>query len=49
MLEHLGAEACACHRRGVDRVLAEPMLRMRDLGSSAGMQACAKAVAQALD
>ncbi|HEX3938773.1 MAG TPA: tartrate dehydrogenase [Xanthobacteraceae bacterium] len=49
MLEHLGeAEAAAAIVKAVERVLAEPKLRTRDLGGAADTAMCGKAVAEAL-
>ncbi|WP_108661226.1 tartrate dehydrogenase [Acuticoccus kandeliae] len=49
MLEHLGhAEAAASILTGIERVLAEPALRTRDLGGKADTETCGKAVADAL-
>ena len=49
MLEHLGeTEAAAAIVKAIERVLAEPKLRTRDLGGAAGTVACGKAVAEAL-
>jgi tartrate dehydrogenase/decarboxylase/D-malate dehydrogenase len=49
MLDHLGeAEAGAGILGAIERVLAEPKLRTRDLGGSANTVACGKAVAEAL-
>ena len=49
MLEHLGErEASAAIVRAIEKVLAEPKLRTRDLRGSANTAACGKAVAQAL-
>ncbi|UOM37283.1 tartrate dehydrogenase [Acuticoccus sp. I52.16.1] len=49
MLEHLGhADAAAGIVTAIERVLAEPGLRTRDLGGAAGTQACGKAIADAL-
>jgi len=49
MLEHLGeAEASAAILKAVEKVLAEPKLRTRDLGGAADTVACGKAVAAAL-
>jgi tartrate dehydrogenase/decarboxylase / D-malate dehydrogenase len=49
MLEHLGeAEAAAAIVAAIERVLAEPALRTRDLKGSADTEACGKAVADAL-
>jgi tartrate dehydrogenase/decarboxylase/D-malate dehydrogenase len=49
MLEHLGErEAAAEIVAGVERVLAERMLRTRDLGGNADTVTCGKAVAEAL-
>jgi tartrate dehydrogenase/decarboxylase / D-malate dehydrogenase len=49
MLEHLGEhEAAAEIVRGIERVLAERVLRTRDLGGNAGTQECGKAVEDAL-
>ena len=49
MLDHLGhAEAAAAMVAAIERVLAEPALRTRDLGGTADTVACGKAVADAL-
>jgi tartrate dehydrogenase/decarboxylase / D-malate dehydrogenase len=49
MLEHLGeTEAAAGIVKAIERVLAEPKLRTRDLGGFADTVACGKAVAEAL-
>jgi tartrate dehydrogenase/decarboxylase/D-malate dehydrogenase len=49
MLEHLGeAEASTAIVKAIERVLAEPKLRTRDLGGTANTAACGKAVAEAL-
>jgi tartrate dehydrogenase/decarboxylase/D-malate dehydrogenase len=49
MLEHLGeTEAAAAIVKAVEKVLAEPKLRTRDLGGAADTVACGKAVADAL-
>jgi tartrate dehydrogenase/decarboxylase/D-malate dehydrogenase len=49
MLEHLGeSEASAAIVRAIERVLAEPKLRTRDLGGPADTVTCGKAVAAAL-
>ncbi|WP_353476102.1 tartrate dehydrogenase (plasmid) [Salipiger sp. H15] len=49
MLEHLGhPEAAAEIVAAIERVLAEPALRTRDLGGSADTQTCGRAVADAL-
>ncbi|WP_445679386.1 tartrate dehydrogenase [Radicibacter daui] len=49
MLEHLGhREAAAGIVSAIERVLAEPKLRTRDLGGSADTVACGKAIADAL-
>src|SRR5487761_900629 len=49
MLEHLGeADASAAIVKAIERVLAEPKLRTRDLGGAANTAACGKAVADAL-
>ena len=49
MLEHLGeAEAAKAIVRAIEAVLAEPKLRTRDLGGTAGTEACGKAIAEAL-
>jgi tartrate dehydrogenase/decarboxylase/D-malate dehydrogenase len=46
MLEHLGeTEAAAALVRGIERTLAQPSLRTRDLGGQADTQTCGKAVA----
>jgi tartrate dehydrogenase/decarboxylase / D-malate dehydrogenase len=50
MLEHLGeAEAAAAIVAAIERVLAEPAGRTRDLRGSADTQGCGRAVAEALD
>jgi len=49
MLDHLGhAEAAAGIVTAIERVLAEPALRTRDLGGKADTVACGKAIADAL-
>ena len=49
MLEHLGEkEAAAAIVTAIEKVLAEPKLRTRDLGGTANTVACGKAVAAAL-
>nr|WP_265502955.1 tartrate dehydrogenase [Paracoccus beibuensis] len=49
MLEHLGhAEAAAGIVAAIERVLAEPALRTRDLGGAADTVTCGKAIADAL-
>jgi tartrate dehydrogenase/decarboxylase / D-malate dehydrogenase len=49
MLEHLGeGEASAAIVRAIERVLAEPKLRTRDLGGAADTVACGKAVAEVI-
>src|SRR5580700_485464 len=49
MLEHLGEpDAAAAIVKAVERVLAEPKLRTRDLGGAADTVACGKAVADLL-
>jgi len=49
MLEHLGeTEAASAIVKAVERVLAEPKLRTRDLGGAANTIECGKAVADAL-
>ncbi|MCB2100180.1 MAG: tartrate dehydrogenase [Rhodobacterales bacterium] len=49
MLDHLGhGEAAAAMVAAIERVLAEPALRTRDLGGTADTVACGKAVADAL-
>jgi tartrate dehydrogenase/decarboxylase/D-malate dehydrogenase len=49
MLEHLGeSDASAAIVRAIERVLAEPKLRTRDLGGPADTVTCGKAVAAAL-
>jgi tartrate dehydrogenase/decarboxylase / D-malate dehydrogenase len=49
MLDHLGeAEAAAAIVRGIERTLAEPTLRTRDLGGQASLEACGRAVAEAI-
>lgn len=49
MLEHLGhPQAAADILSAIERVLAEPALRTRDLGGSADTRACGEAIAAAL-
>src|SRR5690242_1583930 len=49
LLEHLGeADASAAIVKAVERVLAEPKLRTRDLGGAADTVTCGKAVVEAL-
>ena len=49
MLDHLGhPDAAADVVAAIERVLAEPRLRTRDLGGSADTATCGKAVADAL-
>ena len=49
MLEHLGeTEAAAAVVTAIERALAEPRTRTRDLGGSADTVAAGKAVAEAL-
>ena len=49
MLEHLGHKQAADEIVvAIERVLAEPKLRTRDLGGSAGTEDCGKAVVEAL-
>jgi len=49
MLEHLGEpEAARAIEAAIERVLAEPKLRTRDLGGKAGTEECGKAVAEML-
>jgi tartrate dehydrogenase/decarboxylase/D-malate dehydrogenase len=49
MLEHLGeARAAAAIMTAIERVLAEPKLRTRDLKGQASTESCGKAVAEAL-
>jgi tartrate dehydrogenase/decarboxylase / D-malate dehydrogenase len=49
MLEHLGeAEAAAAIVTAIERVLADPAARTRDLGGKADTIACGKAIADAL-
>jgi len=49
MLEHLGeVEAARAVVAGIERTLAEPKLRTRDLGGSANTVECGKAVADAI-
>ena len=49
MLDHLGHTAAAAEIvAAIERVLAEPSLRTRDLGGSADTETCGKAVAEAL-
>lgn len=49
MLDHLGhPEAAAGIVEAIERVLAEPRLRTRDLGGQADTIACGKAIAEAL-
>jgi tartrate dehydrogenase/decarboxylase/D-malate dehydrogenase len=50
MLEHLGEnDAAAAIVKAIERVLAEPKLRTRDLGGAANTVVCGKAVADALN
>ncbi len=50
MLEHLGERPAAQGvLASIERVLADPALRTRDLGGSADTERCGKAVAEALD
>jgi tartrate dehydrogenase/decarboxylase / D-malate dehydrogenase len=50
MLEHLGErQAAQAVMASIERVLAQPSLRTRDLGGSADTQSCGKAVAQAIE
>jgi len=50
MLEHLGeTDAAASIVTAIERVLAEPAVRTRDLGGQADTQACGKVVADALE
>jgi len=50
MLDHLGeADAARAVMRGIERTLAEPALRTRDLGGTADLETCARAVADALE
>jgi tartrate dehydrogenase/decarboxylase/D-malate dehydrogenase len=49
MLDHLGEpDAAASIVKSIERVLAEPKLRTRDLGGAADTASCGKAVAAAL-
>ncbi|MFD1796433.1 tartrate dehydrogenase [Paracoccus aurantiacus] len=49
MLDHLGhAEAASGIMAAIERVLAEPALRTRDLGGTANTEDCGKAIADAL-
>jgi tartrate dehydrogenase/decarboxylase/D-malate dehydrogenase len=49
MLEHLGqTEAAAAILQAIERVLAEPRLRTRDLKGHADTQTCGRAVAEAI-
>ncbi len=49
MLDHLGEqEAAAAIVAAIERVLAEPSLRTRDLGGEAGTLACGRAIADAV-
>lgn len=49
MLDHLGEKSAAVDIvRAIERVLAEPRLRTRDLGGRADTETCGKAVAQAV-
>jgi tartrate dehydrogenase/decarboxylase/D-malate dehydrogenase len=49
MLEHVGeTEAANAVIRGIERVLAEPQLRTRDLGGTIGTEGCGKAIAEAI-
>ena len=49
MLDHFGEhEAAAAILRAIERVLAEPALRTRDLGGKADTQTCGKAIADAI-
>ncbi|MFZ3308973.1 MAG: isocitrate/isopropylmalate family dehydrogenase, partial [Xanthobacteraceae bacterium] len=49
MLEHLGeTEAAAAIVKAIERVLAEPKLRTRDLSGAADTVTCGTAVVQAL-
>ena len=49
MLDHLGeAEAAADVLRAIERSLSDPRTRTRDLGGSAGTEACGDAVVQSL-
>ena len=49
MLEHLGeAQAAAAVVTAIERALAEPNLRTRDLGGAASTESCGKAVAELL-
>jgi tartrate dehydrogenase/decarboxylase/D-malate dehydrogenase len=49
MLEHLGeAEAANAIVKAVEKILAEPKLRTRDLSGTADTVACGKAIADAL-
>jgi len=50
MLDHLGEpEAAAAVVAAIERVLAEPALRTRDLGGAADTVACGKAIADAIE
>jgi tartrate dehydrogenase/decarboxylase/D-malate dehydrogenase len=50
MLDHLGeTKAAGAIVKTIERVLAEPKLRTRDLGGGASTADCGKAVAAALD
>ncbi len=49
MLDHLGeAEAAAAIVAGIERTLAEPLLRTRDLGGKASLVECGRSVAEHL-
>jgi tartrate dehydrogenase/decarboxylase/D-malate dehydrogenase len=50
MLEHLGeSEAAKAIVAAIEKVLAEPKLRTRDLKGAADTVACGKAVVEALE
>jgi len=50
MLDHLGhPEAAADIVRAIEKVLAEPGMRTRDLGGTAGTTGCGKSIANALN
>ena len=50
MLDHLGhPEAAAGIVNAIERILAEPALRTRDLGGKADTVTCGKAIADALN
>ena len=49
MLDHLGEKAAAADIvQAIERVLAEPRLRTRDLGGRADTKACGEAVVRAM-